>query len=68
MSRRITAALLAFFLGGLGVHKFYLGDMKMGVIYLIFCWTGIPAILGLIDLIQYLRVSDAEFDVKYPAK
>jgi hypothetical protein len=32
---RILAALLAFFLGMLGVHRFYLGDTKNGTIMLV---------------------------------
>ena len=32
---KTTAALLAFFLGVLGAHKFYLGNTKMGIIYLL---------------------------------
>ena len=44
-----TAVLLAVFLGGLGVHHFYMGYTLMGVLYLLFCWTFIPAILGLIE-------------------
>lgn len=43
---RITAALLALFLGGFGVHKFYLGQSGVGIIYLLFCWTFIPALLA----------------------
>jgi hypothetical protein len=43
---RIAAALLAFTLGGLGAHKFYLGDVGLGIFYLLFCWTFIPAIVG----------------------
>ncbi|WP_322746659.1 NINE protein [Bacteroidetes bacterium endosymbiont of Geopemphigus sp.] len=33
------------FLGGFGAHKFYLGCSKIGVLYLIFCWS---LILGII--------------------
>lgn len=44
-----TAVLLALFLGGLGVHKFYMGQTGLGILYLLFCWTYIPAILGLIE-------------------
>ena len=43
---RVTAALFAIFLGGLGIHKFYLGKVGQGIIYILFCWTFIPAIIG----------------------
>lgn len=33
---KTTAGLLALFLGGLGVHKFYLGQTLAGVLYLLF--------------------------------
>ena len=62
---RVAAALFAFFLGGLGIHKFYLGRTGEGVIYLIFCWTFIPAIVALIEGIIYLTMSDEEFSAKY---
>jgi TM2 domain-containing membrane protein YozV len=39
-----VAALLAAFLGGFGIHRFYLGKIVSGILYLIFCWTGIPGI------------------------
>lgn len=44
-----TAVLLALFLGGVGAHKFYMGDIGMGILYLLFSWTYIPAIIGLIE-------------------
>lgn len=64
-SRRITAALLAFFLGGLGIHKFYLGQNGAGVLYLVFCWTCIPALIALIDGIILVSMSDDAFQAKY---
>ena len=65
-SERITAALLAFFLGWLGVHKFYLGKGFQGILYLLYCWTFIPAIISFIEGIVYLTRSDIEFKRKYP--
>ncbi|EFD9636667.1 NINE protein [Escherichia coli] len=62
---RIAAALLAFFLGGFGVHKFYLGKIGQGFLYLIFCWTFIPAIIAFIEFIIYLCDSDENFARKY---
>ncbi len=63
---KIVAALLAIFLGGLGAHKFYLGQGGQGVLYLLFCWTFIPSIVGFIEGIMYLGMSDTAFNQKYP--
>ena len=63
---RVAAALFALLLGGLGVHKFYLGKILQGVMYLLFCWTFIPSVLGLIEGIVYLTMSDEAFAAKYP--
>lgn len=41
--------LLAIFLGGFGVHKFYAGKSGAGMTFLIFCWTGIPAIIAFFE-------------------
>ena len=41
--------LLAIFLGGLGIHHFYLRRNSPGCLYLLFSWTGIPDILGWIE-------------------
>ncbi len=46
---KVIYGLLAIFLGGIGVHKFYSGKTGMGILYLVFCWTGIPAIIGIIE-------------------
>lgn len=63
--KRLAAALFAFFLGGLGIHKFFLGQIGMGILYLLFCWTGIPIIVGIIEGILYICMSDADFEAKY---
>ena len=62
---KIIAAILALFLGGFGLHKFYLGRIMWGVIYLLFCWTGIPWLVGFIEGIIYLFTSDENFKHKY---
>lgn len=73
-SKKIAAALFAFFLGAFGAHKFYLGYKKEGIIMLLvflFGWIllGIPsAIIGFIALIEfilYLTKSDDEFEQIY---
>lgn len=62
---RTVAALLAILLGWIGIHKFYLGQNNTGIIYLLFCWTFIPAVLGLIDGIVLLGMTDEAFAAKY---
>lgn len=62
---KIAAGILAIFLGGLGIHKFYLGSIGMGILYLCFCWTGIPAVIGLIEGIIYLCSNDENFQLKH---
>lgn len=46
--------LLAFFLGGIGAHKFYAGKIGAGICYLLFCWTFIPGFIALIEFIMGL--------------
>ena len=62
---RIVAALFAILLGSFGIHKFYLGQIGWGVVYIVFSWTGIPAIVGVIEGIIYLTYSDEEFNIRY---
>ena len=62
---KLAAALFAFFLGSFGIHKFYLKSIGMGVLYLLFCWTFIPSVLGFIDGILLLIMSDEDFNRKY---
>lgn len=63
---RLVAALLAFFLGGLGVHKFYLGRTTMGILYLVIFWTFIPMFVSFIEGIILLVQSDQSFAQQYP--
>lgn len=62
---KIAAGILAIFLGGIGVHKFYLGKVGMGILYICFCWTGIPAFVGFIEGIIYLCSNDENFQLKH---
>jgi len=58
---KVVAFLLAWILGGLGAHKFYLGKTGQGILYLLFCWTFIPSIFAFFEGIIYLTKSDADF-------
>ena len=72
MKNRITAAMLAMFLGMFGVHKFYLRDQGTGIFYIILGMIGINVFktpismfLGWIDALSLFTMSDEKFDAKY---
>lgn len=65
---KIVAGILAILLGGIGVHKFYLGQAGKGILYLIFCWTYIPAIISFIEGLIILCSSDENFMYKYQVR
>lgn len=62
---KVTAGVLALLLGSFGAHHFYLGNTGLGILYLIFCWTGIPTIAGIIEGIIYLCQSDEDWQRKF---
>jgi len=45
----VVGILLALFLGGFGVHHFYLRRTGLGILYLCLSWTPIPWVLGFIE-------------------
>ncbi|MBQ8748122.1 MAG: TIR domain-containing protein [Clostridia bacterium] len=68
VKNRITAGLLAIFLGWIGIQKFYLKQPIWGIIYLVFCSTYIPAILSFIEGIMILCSTDEKFAHKYKCR
>jgi TM2 domain-containing membrane protein YozV len=75
---KITAGLLAIFLGGLGIHKFHLGFTTPGLVFLLtntvgliltawlFCIPNfVLAVIALVEGIIYLTKSDEEFEQLY---
>lgn len=62
---KTLTAILALLLGGLGIHRFYLGQTLLGFLYLIFFWTFIPAFIAFIDFLAFLFMSQHKFDLKY---
>lgn len=61
---KVVAGLLALFLGGLGIHRFYLGQW-WGIFYLLFIWTFIPPLVAFVEAIVFLVSSDEAWARKY---
>jgi TM2 domain-containing membrane protein YozV len=75
---KVAAGLLALFLGGLGIHKFYLGFIGPALVFLLVNTIGLAItwimlfipniVLGIIALIEgilYLTKTDEEFEQLY---
>lgn len=59
---KVAAGLLGILLGGIGANNFYLGNIGLGIVDIIFCITGIPGLINLIRGIMYLCESDEKFE------
>lgn len=78
MKNKYIAGLLALFFGFFGVHRFYLGQRFLGVLYFIMGVASIgistateapaaaiPAILAFVDAVVFLSMPREDFDRKY---
>jgi TM2 domain-containing membrane protein YozV len=69
--KKLVAGLLGILLTCLGIHKFYLGYTKEGLIMLLVsvltCGVAAPVmgVIGLVEGIIYLTKTDAEFVATY---
>lgn len=60
-----VALVFAALLGGFGAHRFYLGKTASGIVYLVFCWTGIPALVALVECFIIAFTSPQNWARKY---
>lgn len=69
--KKITAGICGILLGGLGIHKFIIGQSTAGIIMLLVtlltCGVGgtVMGIIGLVEGIMYLTKSDEDFVREY---
>jgi len=71
MKKKKTATILAFLTGVFGIHRFYLGQPGLGVVYFlltIFSIGIIPFLLGIIDGFMFATMKEEIFDLKYNRK
>jgi TM2 domain-containing membrane protein YozV len=48
-----------------GLHKFYLGQPRWGILYLLLSWTFIPKVASVVEGIWYLAQSQDEFNENF---
>lgn len=66
--KKSTATVLSLFFGLFGLQKFYLGDVKKGALSVLFCWTLIPAFIGVIDFLKLILMKEERFQTLYNRK
>lgn len=59
------ATLFAILVGGIGAHRFYLNQIGLGILSLLFCWTGIPAVIGILNGLNFFFMGNARFLREY---
>lgn len=63
MKDKNLAGILALFFGWLGIHRFYLGQVGLGILYIMFFW--ISWMFSLVDAIIFFSMDKDDFDIKY---
>lgn len=64
MSKTLIGVLAILF-GAYGIHHFFLGHIKRGILSILFCWTFVPTILSITEGIKILCMSEEQFQRKY---
>lgn len=69
---KYVAAVMAFLVGTLGIHRFYLGRTGSGIVMLVLTLTLAGLLISgpwaLIDTVRYLIMSEEEFAARYPRR
>lgn len=61
---KIAAGVLNIALGSIGIGHFYTGQTTRGILDVVFCWTGIPGLIGLIEGVIWLCDSDSKWEAR----
>lgn len=66
-SQRVLCGIMGILFGGIGIHRFILGDVGGGVLRIVISLVtcGVGSLLGFIEGIIYLTKSDEQFVAEY---
>ena len=62
---KVVAGILGILLGFLGIHHFYLGSTTSGIVCIVSNCLLLGGLIGLIEGIMLLVMSDQDFDARY---
>ncbi len=62
---RLSAIILAVILGAIGVHRFYLRQPGLGILYILLLFVGLSPMLGIIDAIAMAVRGEDDFNRRY---
>lgn len=65
MRDKNVAGILALFFGYFGIHRFYLGQIGLGIFYALFFWFPVMWVVAFIDAIALFSMDQKVFDLKY---
>lgn len=60
--KKWTTTFLALFLGGIGAHRFYLDQIGLGILNMLFAWTGIPTLISFFKGLNWMFMREAVFN------
>ena len=64
----VECGIIAVIFGSIGLHKFYRGQYGRGILYILFCWSFIPAFVGVLEGIHYLTEGQAAYEEELKPK
>ena len=59
--------VLALAGGAIGLQEFYMGRTALGILAVLFCWTGIPALVAAVEAFVWLFNGEEEFNQRHNA-
>ena len=65
---KMLMLILSLLFGTFGIQNFYIGRPVRGILCVLFCWTGIPSIVGVIEALIIAMEDTSSFEFRYKVK